>query len=52
LRRITSKALDYKGVIFRNKVEDDIAKAMYHSIDVDLVIDKDGKALGDDRVAM
>jgi len=41
-----------KPVIFRNEVGNDVARGLCQSVDAELVIDMDGKPLGDDRVAI
>ena len=41
-----------KAVTLTNEAGMDVAKAICHSIDVSLVIDVNGEALGDDRVAV
>ena len=41
-----------KCVTLRNEAEDDVAKGICHSVDADLMIDMDGKPLGEDRVAI
>jgi len=39
-----------RGFTLKNEVGDDIVKAVYQCVDVDLILD--GRPLGDDRVAV
>ena len=41
-----------RAVTLVNKLGVEVAKGVCHSVDADLVVDMDGKALGDDRVAV
>jgi len=41
-----------KLVILRNEDGNDVARGLCQSVDAELVIDMDGKPLGDDRVAI
>ena len=49
---LASATSNTKAVTLTNESGEDVARGICHSVDADLVIDIDGRPLGDDRIAI